>query len=121
MSKSLYRRCKRALINGLKVPAQFNTIGKKPWELSIVDTAELWSFGAWQESFTSLDTLTAVLNIPSPKSDIDGSKVSEVFWEEGDLDRIAKYCEQDVVATINVLIALSGFEIAEPSNITSVE
>jgi len=113
--------CKRALINGLKVPAQFNTIGKKPWELSIVDTAELWSFGAWQESFTSLDTLTAVLNIPSPKSDIDGSKVSEVFWQEGDLDRIAKYCEQDVAATINVLIALSGFEIAEPSNITSVE
>jgi hypothetical protein len=53
--------------------------------------------------------------------DVDGSKVSEVFWKDGDLDRIAHYCEQDVAATINVLIALSGFEIAEPSNIISVE
>ncbi len=113
--------CKRALINGMKVPSQFNTIGKKPWELTLIDTAEVWSFGAWQESFTSLDTLTAVLGVPSPKGDIDGSQVSSVFWKDGDLDRIARYCEQDVIATINVLIALSGFEIAEPENTLSVD
>jgi len=113
--------CKRALINGLSIPEQFNTLNKKPWEMSFVDTADIWSFGAWQESFTSLDTLTAILNVPSPKGDIDGSQVSSVFWNDGDVERIAKYCEQDVIATLNVLIAWSGFEIAEPVNCMSVD
>jgi len=113
--------CKRALINGLAIPDQFNTLNKKPWEMNFADTADIWSFGAWQESFTSLDTLTAILNVPSPKGDIDGSQVSSVFWKDGDVTRIAKYCEQDVIAVINTLVALSGFEIAEPANCISVE
>ena len=89
--------------------------------MNFADTADIWSFGAWQESFTSLDTLTAILNVPSPKGDIDGSQVSSVFWKDGDVTRIAKYCEQDVIAVINTLVALSGFEIAEPANCISVE
>lgn len=112
---------KRAILNGLSIPEQFNTMNKKPWEMNYADTADIWSFGTWQESFTSLDTLTAILNIPSPKSDIDGSQVSEVFWKDGDLDRISSYCEKDVISVINVLMAMSGVEIAEPSNCISVE
>ena len=113
--------CKRLILNGLEIPEQFKVYGKKPWELTFIDTAEVWSFGAWQESFTSLDILTTALGIPTPKSDIDGSQVGEVYWQDEDYKRIADYCEKDVAATINVLMQLSGLAIAEPENIISVD
>lgn len=111
---------KRGLINGLEVPSNLILHGKKPWELNIEDTADIWSNGAWQESFTSLDILTAVLGIPSPKSDIDGSEVTNVYWQQYDLKRIVEYCERDVAATAQVVLKLSGLELAIDENILSV-
>lgn len=112
--------CKRGFILGLDLPQMLVIHDKKPWQLSFIDTAELWSHGAWQESFTSLDILTAVLGIPSPKSDIDGSQVTEVYWRENDLQRISEYCEKDVAATSQVILALSKIEIAKEENILTV-
>ena len=48
--------------------------------------------------------LAAVFGFPSPKDDIDGSEVGRVFWEENALPRIAKYCEKDVLATVQLLL-----------------
>ncbi|MEZ4949761.1 MAG: hypothetical protein R2784_10290 [Saprospiraceae bacterium] len=42
--------------------------------------------------------------LPSPKDDIDGSEVGNVYWNLGDLPRIAIYCEKDVLATIQLLL-----------------
>lgn len=112
--------CKRGLINGLELPSLLVVHDKKPWELPYLDTAEVWASGAWQEGFTSLDTLTAVLDIPSPKSDIDGSEVSKVYWENDDLPRITKYCEQDVAATLQVMMKFAGMELPKPENIIVV-
>jgi hypothetical protein len=33
-----------------------------------------------------------ILGIPSPKEDIVGSMVRDVYYKEGDLDRIVAYC-----------------------------
>ena len=112
--------CKRAIINGFKIPKSLSTYGKKPWELTFVDTIKIWGFGSYSDSFTSLDILTTALGIPTPKSDIDGSEVNKVFWIDNDSHRIAIYCEKDVAATLNVLIHLGGFEPVEESNIISV-
>ena len=90
--------CKRLLINGFKLPTELQIQDKKPWEIPFIDTAELWSFGAWQESFTSLELLCTVLGIPSSKNGIDGSQVNSAYWG-GRLDEIEKYCETDVAAT----------------------
>lgn len=111
---------KRGLILGLKTPEMINVFDKKPWEIPVVDTADIWSNGVWQESFTSLDILTAVLGVPSPKSDIDGSQVTEVYYQEKDLERIVEYCERDVVATAQVMIKFAGLEIAKEENIIKV-
>jgi predicted PolB exonuclease-like 3'-5' exonuclease len=64
--------------------------------------------------------LTAVLGVPSPKSDIDGSQVTEVYWRENDLERIVMYCERDVAATAQAMLRLSGIDIATHENILSV-
>lgn len=93
---------RRFLINGLRLPEMINLAGKKPWEINHLDTMELWKFGDYKH-YTSLELLTYVFDIPTPKDDIDGSQVAAVFYEEGDIDRIIKYCEKDVIATIQLM------------------
>lgn len=101
--------CRRMIIHHIPIPALLNAQGKKSWETTFIDTMELWKFGDYKH-FTSLDLLAAVLGIPSPKSDIDGSQVRRVFYEEQDLDRIARYCEQDVSTLIQVYCRLMLIE-----------
>lgn len=88
--------CRRMLIHGMKLPSILDIRGKKPWEVQHLDTMELWKFGDYK-SYTSLNLLAAVFGIPTPKDDIDGSMVWEVYWKQNDLERIVTYCQKDVV------------------------
>jgi hypothetical protein len=96
---------RRLLIHQLDLPQKLNLFGKKPWEVPHLDTLELWKFGDYKH-YTSLKLLTRVLGIPSPKDDIDGSQVRDVYYKEHDLDRIARYCEKDVVAVAQIILKL---------------
>ncbi len=108
--------CRRMLINGLTLPAIFQIAGKKPWEISFIDTLELWKFGDYK-NYTSLKLLTEVFGIPTPKDDIDGSQVAEVFYKEKDIKRIAIYCQKDVLATAQVFLRMNGFDVIKNDNI----
>ena len=91
--------CRRMLVNQLKFPKLLDISGKKPWEMKhLIDTMEQWRFGDIK-SYTSLKLLAGVFGFPSPKDDIDGSQVASTYWENKELDRIAAYCEKDVLAT----------------------
>ncbi len=90
--------CRRMVVHGIPLPEVLQINGKKPWEVPHLDTMEMWKFGD-RKSFTSLQLLTSLLGIPSPKDDIDGSMVNEVYYKSNDLERIARYCMNDVVAT----------------------
>ena len=106
--------CKRAFINGISLPTTLQVWDKKPWETALIDTSELWSFGAWQEGFTSLDLLATVLGIDSPKSDINGSQVHEAYYN-GQILRIEEYCQRDVVTVMQILLALSNLNHIDKS------
>ncbi|MEI8271306.1 MAG: 3'-5' exonuclease [Paludibacter sp.] len=108
--------CRRMLINGLKLPSVINISGKKPWEISFYDTLELWKFGDYK-NYTALKLLTAVFGIPTPKDDIDGSQVAMVYYKEKNIERIALYCQKDVVATAQVFLRLNGFDLINTENI----
>jgi 3'-5' exonuclease len=96
--------CRRMVIHQMPFPALLNVTGKKPWETKhLLDTMELWKFGD-NKAHTSLKLLAATLGFPSPKDDIDGSQVRGVFYDEGDVDRIARYCEKDVVAVMQLML-----------------
>ncbi len=99
--------CRRMVINEIQLPLAMDVSGKKPWEVSHIDTMDLWKFGD-HKNFTSLSLLAAVLGIPSPKSDIDGSMVGTVYWKDKDLARIGRYCMQDVFTTAKVFLKLRG-------------
>ena len=94
---------RRMLINGMSLPEILDLAGKKPWEVPHLDTMELWKFGDFK-NYTSLELLTAVFDIPTPKDDIDGSQVGEVYWQEKDLERIVKYCQKDVLSIAQLFL-----------------
>lgn len=94
---------RRMLVHGIRLPFLLDTAGKKPWEVSHIDTLELWKFGDYKH-YTSLKLLTKLFDIPTPKDDIDGSQVGSVYHNEGDLDRIEMYCRKDVLATAQLLL-----------------
>ena len=107
---------RRMLINGIHLPAILNTPGKKPWEVNHLDTHELWKFGDYK-SFTSLNLLANVFGIPTPKDDIDGSKVWEVYWVENNLDRIVTYCQKDTLTVAQIFLKFQGKELLTPDQI----
>ena len=110
---------RRMLINGITLPASLNIAGKKPWEVNFIDTLELWKFGDYKH-YTSLNLLTNIFNIPSPKDDIDGSEVAGVYYEENDVERIARYCEKDVLATAQLFLRFKGEPLIEEDKVESV-
>lgn len=111
--------CRRMLINGLPIPTQLQIAGKKPWEIKHLDTMELWKFGDYK-NYTSLNLLAAVFGLPTPKNDMDGSMVKEVYYKDKNLERIARYCEQDVITTAQVLLRFKGMDLITEENITLV-
>jgi len=94
---------RRCLLNALPIPQPLNIAGKKPWEVNLLDSMELWKFGDYK-SFTSLVLLATAFGIPTPKDDIDGSMVGMVFWKEKDIERIKTYCQKDVITVAQILL-----------------
>jgi DNA polymerase elongation subunit (family B) len=111
--------CRRLLVNGIEIPVQLQLSGKKPWEVNHIDTMELWKFGDYKH-FTSLNLLAAILDIPTPKDDINGAQVRQVYYEEKNLARIVTYCQKDVITTAQVLLKFKGMEVISAENITIV-
>lgn len=110
---------RRMIINNISLPDKLNLFGKKPWEVAHLDTLDLWKFGDYKH-YTSLRLLTNILGIPSPKQDIDGSQVAEVYYKENDLDKIVKYCERDTIAIAQLLLRFNNLEILQDEEITYV-
>ncbi|RDK88578.1 3'-5' exonuclease [Marinirhabdus gelatinilytica] len=110
---------RRMIIRGITLPFKLNLLGKKPWEVPHLDTLELWKFGDYK-TFTSLKLLAHVLGIPSPKDDIDGSQVRDVFYEENDIDRIITYCEKDTVTVAQIVLKLRNEALLVEDEVISV-
>ena len=107
---------RRMLVNGVKIPAILDTAGKKPWEVRHLDTLELWKFGD-HKHYTSLDLLASLFNLESPKSDMNGSQVARVYWEDKDLKRIAEYCRRDVLTMTQIMLKFKGENILEDADV----
>jgi predicted PolB exonuclease-like 3'-5' exonuclease len=100
--------CRRSCMNEIQLPSLFKISNKKPWEVRFIsDTLELWKFGDIK-NYISLDLLSACLGLEGSKGDMDGSQVSRVYHQEHDLERIARYCAQDVWVTSNVYLRMNN-------------
>jgi 3'-5' exonuclease len=108
--------CRRMVINGLPIPPMLQLAGKKPWEVPHLDTLELWKFGDYK-NYTSLNLLAHTLGIVTPKDDIDGSRVWEVYWREKDTERIVTYCQKDVSTVAQVFLRMHGEPLIKEGNV----
>jgi hypothetical protein len=110
---------RRMLVHDIRLPNALKIAGKKPWEVPHLDTLELWKFGDYKH-YTSLKLLTNTLGIPSPKDDMDGSQVADVFYNQKDIDRIVAYCERDVVAVAQILLKFEGLPLLTEDEVVHV-
>ena len=110
---------RRMIVHQVELPSKLNLFGKKPWEVPHLDTMELWKFGDYKH-YSSLQLLTSILGIPSPKDDIDGSEVANVYYKDKNLDRIVKYCEKDTIAVAQLLMRFNNEKLVEEHEIINV-
>lgn len=97
---------KRMIINKIKPSHLVAYLNRKPWESPHLDISDIFAFGGWGQTHTSLDLMACVLEIESPKDNMDGSMVHEYFYG-GKIDDIKKYCEMDVTVLMKCFDALS--------------
>ena len=112
--------CRRLIINNFIVPRFLDFQNMKPWETNIVDTFQYWRFGDYKQ-YTSLKLLAAALGVSSPKDDIDGSMVGDVYWKENDVKRIAVYCQKDVITVGNIFLRFKNQPLISADDIDIVE
>lgn len=108
--------CRRMIVNNICIPQTLQIAGKKPWEVLHLDTFELWKFGD-KKSYTSLNLLAHVFNIPTPKEDMDGSMVYDVYYKQKDLNRIVEYCQRDVVTLAQIFLRMHCEPLLNPANV----
>ena len=108
--------CRRMLVNEMAPPAILNQTGRKPWDVTHLDTMDMWKFGDFK-NYTSLDLLAALFNVETSKGVMDGSMVNDVFYKDKDLTKIAEYCVGDVVAIGQIYLKLKGLACVKPENI----
>jgi hypothetical protein len=111
--------CRRMLINRLPLPTYLRLHDKKPWEVKMFDTLSWWKFGD-NKNYVSLHLLATVLGIPSSKTDMDGSMVQQVYYQDHDLPRIVTYCQQDVAVTANIILRFLNEPSVRPENVEVV-
>ncbi len=90
---------KRMIINGIEPSPIIDVANEKPWNVTALDLMELWRGTSFGNS--SLLSVATALGLPSPKDGIDGSMVSEAFWN-GRIKEISAYCVRDTETVLNI-------------------
>lgn len=81
------------------LPECFNTVLKKSWNLDkIIDLIDV---KGTHYANMSLDEMLYHFGLDSSKTDIDGSQVSEA-WYQGHEEKVIEYVKQDVFQTVNL-------------------
>lgn len=93
----------------IEPPKLLDIYGKKPWEISAFDLADEWK--QQFKYYISFDEVAYELGVDSPKDVIDGSKVHNAYWNEGDLIGIKTYCEKDTITCMRVAERMLKYKV----------
>lgn len=112
--------CKRYIINSILIPTLLDTAHLKPWESrNLCTNQDIWKMGG-SGAGSSLQALCTALAIPISKVDLVGDEVGSAYYR-GEVERIAKYCTLDTIATFNVIRRVKGERVFEFDEVTPVK
>lgn len=96
----IMRRC---LVNQIELPLLIDNAEKKPWELTSIDTLQLWKSTGFTSA--SLINIATALGITSPKDEMEGGDTYNYYYNIKDgLKLIEKYCKKDVATVANIIL-----------------
>jgi DNA polymerase elongation subunit (family B) len=107
---------RRLVINNLPIPFALNTLHKKPWELNLMDTMDMWRFGE-SRYFVSLQALGILLGIIEEPEKPDYRAFQKEFHENGNLEGLKQQALADVALTAQVYLRLHGLPKLNPDDI----
>ena len=128
---------RRYIVHKLPIPRLINMmLVKKSWEHPVACTMKMWAGGQYNYR-VSLDLLCETLGISTPKTDITGADVCDLYygngkfergnegsdlpWEKPDaLNKIKAYNGGDVVAAARVYAHMKGFETIRDNQIFNI-
>lgn len=127
---------RRMMVNQVPIPDLIATMNKKNWDLPWIDTMKIWACHEWGSKI-SLDRLCYALDVPTPKADMDGSQVKDLYYgaelpdketlpfgkyekEEFRFQAIGKYQAGDIVALANVFLRLNNENVIPEEKIKYV-
>ena len=64
--------------------------------------------------------VAAIFDIPTPKDDINGGRVADVYYKEKNLERIKIYCQKDTLTVAQLLLRYKGEKLIKDENIEFV-
>jgi len=102
---------KRLRIQGIKrIPECIDTFGKRPWEVTCLDTSELWQAGG--KGRTSLKLIAEVMGLNGEDVSEDQEEsveesIHHLYWA-GDYAKIRSIGQQKTLSTMNLLLSLNG-------------
>lgn len=112
--------CKRYIINSILIPTLLDTAHLKPWESrNLCTNQDVWKMGG-SGAGSSLQALCNALAIPVSKVDLVGDEVGAAYYR-GEVERIAKYCTLDTIATFNVVRRVKGERVFQFDEATPVK
>ncbi len=111
---------RRYLVNGIELPKALQLSNRKPWEVPHLDTMEMWKFGD-KKSFTSLDLLSAIFDIPSSKTILSGDEVNRTYYLEKDMEKITRYCREDVVVMAQLFLRYNHLPLIDDERIVRLD
>ena len=89
---------RRLIINSLSIPPCLMILGKKPWEITMVDICDDYRFG--MRDMVPLETVCLALGVPTSKDLFANHEMNLLLWLKViTLQDVAIYCEKDVEAT----------------------
>ncbi|MGN0029552.1 MAG: hypothetical protein ACI35Q_07505 [Marinilabiliaceae bacterium] len=107
---------KRMLINGLPLPALFDSNGRRPLRAQLVDTAEFWTFSDHSASRVSAPLLAAVFGLDAEASDFNPAEAARLFRED-DTDALQLRSERKALLYAQLLLRFRGEGVIDPSHV----
>jgi hypothetical protein len=93
----------------IELPKIIDVYGKKPWEVLVFDLAD-----EWKQQFKnsmSLNEVAHELEVLCTDDEINGGNVHEVYWKEGNMNKIKRHCECDITNSMRVAEKMLKFKV----------